>query len=269
MPAFALRSKWIVIESRHSIDTDKEPRMTWKKLAVTGIPALALVLVASGIARAGSQNLVTNGSFEVTTNGGGQLGFNTNATGWTTTGYNFLFTPGSADTTGVAGQDGNLQLWGPGNGSNNGLTTSPDGGNFVAADGAFQVGAIDQTINGLTVGDKYAVSFYWAGAQQHGFTSPTTEQWVVGLGSDSQSTSVIHNPNHGFTGWYQDTMVFQANSTSEVLSFLAVGTPSGVPPFSLLDGVYMTSVPEPSSLVLMGVSLLGLGGVYLRQRLKK
>ncbi len=215
-----------------------------RRLSVMGLSAIALLSVS---ARA---NLVTNGGFESTTNGAGQLGYNTNATGWTTSGYNFLFTPGSADTTGADGQYGSLQIWGPGNGSNNGLpATSPDGGNYVAADGAFQVGAISQTINGLVAGDSYNVSFYWAGAQQQSFNGPNTEQWQVSLGSETQSTGVYDNPSHGFSGWQQQSFTFTADSSSDVLSFLAVGTPSGVPPFSLLDGVSVNPTPEPGYLI--------------------
>jgi hypothetical protein len=102
----------------------------------------------------------------------------------------------------VNGQYGIVGLWGPGNGSANGLpATSPDGGNYVGADGAFQQGAITPTINGLVVGQTYAVSFDWAGAQQLGFNGPNTEQWVVGFGSDTQSTAVYNNSSHGFSGW--------------------------------------------------------------------
>lgn len=154
-------------------------------------------------------------------------------------------------------------LWGPNDGSDNGLpASSPDGGNFVGADGAYDVGAITQTINGLTAGDTYTVGFWWAGAQQSGFTGSNTEQWQVSLGSQTQSTSVVDNVSHGFTGWTYQTFTYTASSASEVLSFLAVGTPSGEPPFSLLDGVTLyASAPEPSSWILVLGAMGAAGGL--------
>lgn len=134
-------------------------------------PLLALTISAP----ASANNLVVNGDFEMTTNGANlQFDRLTQATGWTSTPtlttYNFIFSSGAADIGGATGEFGNVKLWGPGTGSNNGLTaTSPAGGNFVAADSAFQVGAISQTINGLTPGQDYTVGFWWAAGQQSGF----------------------------------------------------------------------------------------------------
>lgn len=241
--------------------------MSWKKLAWIMAPALTFVLLgASSPVRA---DLVTNGGFG--SNGGnGQLGFNTNATGWTSSGYNFLYAPGTADTSGANGQFGNVQLWGPGNGSANGLpATSPAGGYFVAADTDFEVGAIQQTINGLTPGDLYRVKFWWAGAQQEGFFGPTKEQWQVSFGSETKSTPFVNISSEGFSGWIQESFTFKADGTSDVLSFLAQGTP-GEPPFALLDGVSVNAVavPEPASLTLTVFGLLGLGAAYLRRRFK-
>lgn len=227
--------------------------------------------LAAGAAHAAPVNLVTNGNFESTSNGLGQFDYTTSLTGWRSgpdgDGYNFVFGSTGADSTGTNGQYGNLQLWGPNNGANNGLTASPVGGNFIAADGAYNTKPIIQTINGLTAGQKYDVTFYWAGAQQKNYDGAQTEQWKVSLGDQVQSTAVYQNTSHGFSGWQKETFTFTASAASELLSFLAVGTPTGVPPFSLLDGVSMTAaVPEPASwAMLMG----GLGLVSLAARRRK
>ena len=232
--------------------------------------ALALVALAglSGAAQAAGPNLVKNGGFEVLTNGVGQFDNNTSATGWTSNGYNFIFGPGTADNGGVNGQYGNLQLWGPGNGSTNGFTAaSPTGGNFVGADGAYLVAPIQQTIKGLVVGAVYNVGFDWAGAQQSGYTGETTEQWKVSFGNQQIDTAVLTNESHGFTGWRQESFSFTATSVSQVLSFLAVGTPNGEPPFSLLDGVTVSgAVPEPATWAMM---ILGMGAVGATSRLRR
>jgi hypothetical protein len=149
--------------------------------------------------------------------------------------------------------------------------SSPDGGNYVAMDGAYDAGPLSQAISGLTVGDTYSVSFYWAGAQQYTFDGANTEQVEVSLGSQTQSTAVYDNTSHGFSGWMTQTFDFTATATSETLSFLAIGTPisPSVPPFALLDGVSMTQVPEPASLALLGIGVMGVCGVVGRRRARR
>jgi hypothetical protein len=223
-------------------------------------------MVLSMLAASAQANLVFNGSFESTSSGPGQFDNNTIATDWTSTGYNFIFAPGTGDTTGSDGQDGTVSLWGTNNGGVDVLpASSPDGGNYVAADGAFLVGAIQQTISGLTVGESYVVGFWWAGAQQSNRTGATTEQWQVSLGSEEQSTAIVDDVNHGFTGWVYQTFTFTADNTSDVLSFLAVGTPNGEPPFTLLDGVTMDAAPETGTLILMLAGLGLMGALGLRR----
>jgi len=229
-------------------------------------------------------NLVTNGDF--TTNGGnGQIGFNTSASGWSLTsppGYTFIYnaqggtTSGtSADNSGATGQYGNVKLWGPGSGSSNGLTLSPDGGAFIASDPAFQRSAIEQTISGLTVGKTYALSFDWAVGQQAGFTLPTDAGWDVSIGSTTFSTPDVSIPGKGFAGWFTPTHDFVATSTSELLSFAAFCNPASrgcagtVPPFALLDSVSITGVPEPATWAMMILGFAGLGYAGFRSARRK
>ena len=143
-------------------------------------------------------------------------------------------------------------------------------GTFVGLDGQSDIAAgISQTINGLTSGAKYTVSFYWANTQEMSRLGPTTEQFDVSLGAQHHLTSVSSIGTQGWSGWMQQSFTFTAGSASELLNFLSVGTPSGAPPFALLSGVSMTqNVPEPPVLAMFGGGLLGLGLliVFARRR---
>jgi hypothetical protein len=174
---------------------EKERAMKRGRLAI-----VVCALAAMSLPLVGCADLVANGGFETYTpgdKGAGDLQYSPVAS-WSSaalsssgaTTPNLLYTPGSADTTGSyynntgsGDETGYFTLWGPGNGMNNGLGISPNEGNFVGLDaGAFFSGALSQTIGGLTMGNDYTVSFYWAGAQFTSGTGATTEQLQVSSG---------------------------------------------------------------------------------------
>jgi hypothetical protein len=245
-------------------------------------PALRAALVAAGMlmaapaAQAGT--LITNGSFENTTaisNGVGTTINNSDLAGWSTgpclsncgsgpnTLFMFLAAPGYV-TNGVLFQGvAPVNFYsGPG--------TSPDGGNAITQDAGNELGALNQTVNGLVAGDHYQLTFYQATMQaiDASVNSSFSASWTVSLGGSTQSSTTMFNPYKGYSPWEQVTMNFTATSASEVLSFLASSPGNGQPPFLLLDGVGLSDIPEPGSLALLVAGAAGLLMMQRRRRLR-
>ena len=260
------------------------------KAALVGFSAIGLSAVSLP---AQAASLVQNGGFVPSTLlvnppiGPKQSAFLGNGNGdvvipnWTINGYNFIVPDGTLIGTNMATF---------GNGNQIKLYTNPSGtqvvnsvpavgdsvgsGWFIVADGdpGFS-GTISQTLTGLTVGQKYEVTFAQAAGQQTGFTGNTTEQWKVSFGAANQTTPLVVSPflpsGAPVTPWQQQKLTFTADAATDVLSFLAVGTPSGKPPFSLLSGIAVNpaAVPEPLEFAgtIAGFSLC----LVLRSKLAK
>ena len=254
---------------------------------------LCLLLAASG-SLAWSANLVSNGDFE--TNGGlGQIsGGISSAAGWTsgtptdaTYAFNFIVN-GNADSLGFpsvnsASMGTNIYVWGPntpagkGGPVSNGFTSSPNGGYFMGMDGGYATAAVSQTINGLTPGDEYNLSFEYAFSQFTDQVGATTQSIQVDFGSQQTSTPSYNLPGKGFSGWQTYSYKFTAGSASQTLSFLAIG-PYGLPPFALLDNVVLEpttnpppppAVPEPASLSLAALGACAVFGRYRRLKARQ
>jgi hypothetical protein len=231
--------------------------MLARKLSIIFITAIGSAMLTSSMARA---NLVTNGSFEFYTGSAPKDYFSvTMPTNWGGGLFDTLDAPGTADDPLSPG----LAVYGPF------PAISPDGGNFVQSDSTPSLSLpVTQTIPGLTVGQSYTVSFYQAAGQQQGGTGASTNQWQVSLGSQTQLSTPMSIPQGGIYPWNAQTMSFSATSTSEVLSFIAVGS-GGVPPQVFLDGVDMeANVPEPSAALLLGGigTVIAIGKVSHRLR---
>jgi len=228
-------------------------------LAVAGMAGIASV-------PASATNLVTNGGFEQTSVPGNfQFGSSEGAagqvTGWDATGYNLLFNAATATTDSAAGfwDNGKEMLWG--------ASASSQGGNFVAMDGdSNDRGPLTQTINGLTAGAQYLLTFEWGAGQLQSRDGATTEQLRYSLGDEVYTTAVLNNASHGFTGWNTVSQVFTATGASQVLSFLSIGTPNGLPPIAMLDNVSMAAVPEPATWAMMLVGFVMVGSAVRYRR---
>jgi len=192
-------------------------------------PLLAVVALAFCITVAApktfAQNLITNGSFET-----GDF------TGWTT-GGNFEATEvvsGAFDEY-TGAQDGNFYaVLGP-----------------VGSDGT-----LSQTL-ATTAGAQYTISFWFASVGDN--PSDFSALW------DGAPLLSLTNPNTG-ANWTEFT--FTATGTgSDTLTFSFRDDPA----FMALDNISVTtetggtSVPEPSSLLLLGTGVLGLGGMVRRK----
>jgi hypothetical protein len=215
-------------------------------------------------------NLVKNGSFEI--NGGAGVQWLTTLADW-----NYGSGLASLDTEALAFTNSSrqIQFWGasPGYQNGNGFTGSPDGGFFWAADGDGQYRVdLNQVVSGLTIGEKYDLSFDYAYGQEacNGYwcNGATNQTWLVYFGNESYSPGYTYVPEHGFRGWYEATTTFTATSTSQTLRFLAIG-PGGQPPVALLDGLSLTSQAVPGPLPVVGLGATFAWSARMRKRIKQ
>ena len=168
--------------------------------------AAASAALALGSAAQAAPNLVTNGSFETSTQTiGHEFGasyiYGQSVTGWQSlspTAFNLWFPDATTATT----VDASTRFSEPGQYLWNLPGSVPDGRAFVALDGdPVASGALTQLISGLTVGASYNLTFSWAAAQYRDRVGDTTERLDVSFGGESFSTATVPNASMSSTGW--------------------------------------------------------------------
>ena len=237
------------------------------------LAALAATAIAATPASAAT-DYVQNGGFDTVSNNsqnfqvdpGNPYGSVSNwSTSSTPSGnpYNILFHSGIATSGNAVGEysyTGKEYL--------NALPANNAGhGNFMALDGDTNVnGNFFQTLTGLVTGNTYTLTFDWATGQIASRSGATSEGLTVQIGNLTATFGPTATPSGGATPWTTVTRTFQASGTTQVLNFLAVGSPNGLPPVALLDNVSVKqAVPEPSTWAMMLVGF-GMVGASLRYR---
>ena len=220
---------------------------------------LTLLLTGAGHARAG---LIQNGSFELPVLPSGVAmeysGGSTAIPSWTVVGDNVLLLQTAYSELGPPYFDGVVQF--NAQSGLNSLDLTGGGSTDSPTDG------VQQNVT-TTLGDTYSLSFYVGRAQSNNgdsrYQNPATADLSIN-GGPLVSFTNSDLPLSGYVDWEQFTTSFIATGSSTTITFLN-GTPVGTN-FAGLDNVVLTAVPEPSSLILIGVGVGSLIGYTWRQQ---
>lgn len=132
------------------------------------------------------------------------------------------------------------------------FTDSSDGGTFVNALAYSGAGeGFEQTINGLTVGQSYELTFEQSNSRRY---DAVQVWWQVTFGGETLTSDPMTTPDAGVAyPWENQSMLFTATSMSQILSFTARSSTTQ-DTSTVIDGISLKAIPESSSALLAGLT---------------
>lgn len=141
--------------------------------------------------------------------------------------------------------------------------SSSDGGTFTHAIGMtnWQEG-IRQTVTDLIPGQEYEITFEQSSSKSI-WTNGTSGYWQLSFGNETHNAASIVAQD--LDAWFPQFILFTAAATEQELSFLAVSSDGNRVDIAV-DGIAISLVPEPSTILLITTGILGFLGFFPKRQ---
>lgn len=137
----------------------------------------------------------------------------------------------------------------------NTVIAAQSGNQYVELDSHYN-SSMYQEIGGLTVGGAYELSFWYHARTNNGYNdNGINVYWGDYLPGDV-AVSIDGLRQVNTPGWIEQTVKLVASAETMFLMFAATGYSNSLGGF--VDNVSLTAVPEPGTLALFGLGLMGL-----------
>jgi len=137
----------------------------------------------------------------------------------------------------------------------NTIIAAQSGNQYVELDSNYN-SSMYQEISGLNVGGEYELSFWYHARTNNGYNdNGINVYWGEYLPGDV-ALSIDGLKQVNTPGWIEQTVKLVASAETMFLMFAATGYSNSLGGF--IDNVSLTAVPEPGTLALFGLGLMGL-----------